>query len=77
MLPRNATPKTLKKKELEKRKKIAKFSLRHFFVFAQNPPEAQADKSAGAQDYKICNLRQGHNRKYKSFRFITRLELRS
>jgi len=53
---------TTRNESAKKEKKLQNFI---FDSFSQKKKE----KSAGAQDYKICNL--WHNRKYKSFRFIT------
>lgn len=78
MLPRNSTPEAEsqktkikeRKKELTKKERKLQYTL--FDIFSPKcEEEGEGDKSAGAQDYKICNLRRGHNRKYKSFRFIT------
>lgn len=71
-------PRPKKRKELEKKKENCKILFATFFCsFCFCPKSSRGsgrtDKSAGAEDYKICNLRRGHNRKYKSFRFITRL----
>lgn len=74
MLPRNATPeaKSQKKRRKNLQKKKGNCNILFSTFLAQNAIQAEEeDKSAGAQDYKICNLRRGHNRKYKSFRFIT------
>lgn len=56
-----------RKKELTKKERKLQYSLPK----CEEEGGEEGDKSAGAQDYKICNLRRGHNRKYKSFRFIT------
>lgn len=67
--PKKQKPKE-RKKELTKKERKLQYSL--FDIFSPNcEEEGEGDKSAGAQDYKIRNLRRGHNRKYKSFRFIT------
>lgn len=70
--PRPSPKKQSKKERKNLRKKKENCNILFSTFLAQNAAEeGEGDKSAGAQDYKICNLRRGHNRKYKSFRFIT------